>query len=69
MLVTCLRHATAEPHELASIDAERALIKKGRDQVARVAEFCRKNSLVPGVLYTSPLLRSATSRRLVKSGC
>ncbi len=65
MLITCLRHATAEPHALASADAERALIKKGRDQVIRVAEFCRKNSLIPSVLFTSPLLRAQQTAKLL----
>ena len=55
MLITCLRHATAEPHTLE--DADRALVKKGKNQVKRVADFCRKNALLPGVLFSSPLRR------------
>ena len=65
MLITCLRHATAEPHSLQMADAERALVKKGRDQVARVGEFCRKNSLLPGRLYCSPLLRTKQTAQLL----
>lgn len=58
MLITCLRHATAEPHRLPSEDAGRALIEKGVAQVNRVAEFCLKHELIPGALYSSPLLRA-----------
>ncbi|MDD2760024.1 MAG: histidine phosphatase family protein [Methylomonas sp.] len=67
MLITCLRHATAEDYTPASTDAERALVKKGRDQVGKVAEFCRKNSLAPGVLLTSPLLRAKQTAKLLAS--
>lgn len=65
MLITCLRHATAEPHSLQIADAERGLIKKGMEQTARVAEFCRKNSLLPGRLYCSPLLRTKQTAQLL----
>lgn len=65
MLVTLLRHATAEPHSLSNEDEERALIKKGKDQVARVAEFCRKNALLPGRVYCSPLLRARQTAQLL----
>lgn len=68
MLITCLRHATAEPHALSGADAERALIKKGKDQVARVAEFCRKNALIPTVLYSSPLVRARQTANLLHAG-
>ncbi|MCQ8103472.1 phosphohistidine phosphatase SixA [Methylomonas sp. SURF-2] len=65
MLITCLRHATAEPHADPDADAERALIKKGKDQVLRVAEFCRKHALLPAVLYCSPLRRAQQTAKLL----
>ena len=58
MLITLLRHATAEDRSLSIADADRALVDKGEKQVARVAAFCRKNQLLPAALYTSPLLRA-----------
>lgn len=65
MLVTFLRHATAEPHTLS--DTERALVKKGKNQVQRVAEFCRRNALVPAGLYCSPLRRAEQTATLLKN--
>lgn len=65
MLITCLRHATAEPHSLDKLDAERALIKKGKDQMARVAEFCKRNALLPERLYCSPLVRTKQTAQLL----
>lgn len=67
MLITCLRHATAEPHTDPTADAERALVKKGKDQVVRVAEFCRKNALVPTMLYCSPLRRAQQTAKLFQT--
>lgn len=67
MLITCLRHATAESHDQCDSDAERALTQKGRDQVSRVAAFCRRNRLKPGVLYASPLLRAQQTASLLQT--
>lgn len=67
MLITCLRHATAEPQAGPMADAERALVKKGRDQVLRVAEFCRKNALIPAALYCSPVLRAQQTAKLLQA--
>jgi phosphohistidine phosphatase len=72
MLITCLRHATAEPHGLPSDDVSRALIDKGREQVSRVADFCRRNRLLPGALYTSPLRRARQTADILQArlaGC
>ena len=66
MLITLLRHATAEPHSPA--DAERALVKKGKNQVQRVAAFCRQHGLLPGVLYSSPLRRAQQTATLLQVG-
>lgn len=68
MLITCLRHATAEPTVPNKDDSERALIKKGREQTKRVAEFCRKNALNPSVLYSSPLRRAQQTANSLHSG-
>lgn len=65
MLITCLRHATAEPHSMDKVDADRALIKKGKDQMLRVAEFCNRNALVPKRLYCSPLVRTKQTAQLL----
>lgn len=67
MLITLLRHATAEPHADPLADAERALVKKGKDQMVRVAEFCRKHALVPAKLYTSPLRRAQQTAKLLQT--
>ena len=64
MLITCLRHATAEAHTDSVTDAQRSLIKKGEAQVLRVAEFCRKNALSPAVLFSSPLKRAEQTASL-----
>jgi len=66
MLITFFRHATAEPY--SSADAERALVKKGKNQVQRVVEFCRKNGLLPDALYSSPLRRAQQTASLLQVG-
>ncbi len=67
MLITCLRHATAEIPALHIPDADRALVKKGREQTLRVAQYCRKNALIPAVLYCSPILRAQQTARLLQN--
>ena len=67
MLITFLRHATAEPYADPVLDAERALIEKGEDQALRVAGFCRKNALIPSVLYSSPAIRALQTARLLQA--
>jgi phosphohistidine phosphatase SixA len=64
VLITCLRHATAEEHTNSVTDAQRSLVKKGEAQVLRVAEFCRKNALSPVVLFSSPLKRAEQTAAL-----
>lgn len=65
MLITFLRHATAEDTSLSKADADRALIDKGEKQVKRLAAFCQANQLIPGAIYSSPLLRAQqTANRL-----
>ena len=72
MLITFLRHATAEDRSLSGADAERALIEKGEKQLKRVAAFCRANQLLPELLYSSPLLRARQTATLLQQklpGC
>lgn len=68
MLITCLRHATAEIHEPNISDSERALIKKGIKQVKRISEFCRRHALIPAALYCSPLRRAQQTAVLLQAG-
>ncbi|OAH99208.1 SixA phosphatase family protein [Methylomonas methanica] len=65
MLITFLRHATAEDGGLSIPDADRALIDKGEKQVKRLAAFCLANGLVPGSIYCSPLLRAQQTARIL----
>ena len=58
MLVTFLRHATAEERRFDQTDAERALTDKGLKQIKRVAELCQAHELSPERLLSSPLLRA-----------
>lgn len=53
-----LRHATAQEPEPGLADADRPLTEKGLHQTRAVAGFCERQSLRPGVLLTSPLLRA-----------
>lgn len=72
MLITCLRHATAEPHTSCWADAERALVKKGLRQVSQVAAYCRQQALLPGTLYSSPLKRAQQTAQCLQAalpGC
>ena len=67
MLITFLRHATAEPQTLLLNDTERSLIKKGKEQAVRAAQFCRKNTLLPATLYCSPILRAQQTARIFQT--
>ena len=63
MLLYVLRHADAEPS--ASSDAARRLTKVGEEQAHRVAAFCERHRLEPGLVLTSPYLRAAGTARAV----
>lgn len=72
MLITFLRHATAEDHGLSKADADRSLIDKGEKQAKRVAAFCQANQLIPTAIYASPLLRAQQTAKILNeqlSGC
>ncbi|MGD0958504.1 MAG: phosphoglycerate mutase family protein [Methylomonas sp.] len=67
MIITLLRHATAEEGGLTVPDAERALTEKGVKQVKRVAAFCQANQLSPGALFSSPILRALQTARILQT--
>ncbi|OQW78473.1 MAG: histidine phosphatase family protein [Proteobacteria bacterium ST_bin11] len=72
MLITFLRHATAEDGCLSISDADRALIDKGEKQIKRLAAFCLSKGLIPGSVYCSPLLRAQQTARMLNQrlpGC
>lgn len=72
MLITFLRHATAEEGSLSKADADRSLIDKGEKQVKRLAAFCQANQLIPGTIYSSPLLRAQQTATILNErlpGC
>ena len=79
MQLIFLRHAKAEPHsfQLAAAamgsavvkpDAERALVEKGRRQIARVVHWCREREVFPDLILTSPLRRALESAHGVAHG-
>ena len=53
-----LRHADAEEQEPDSLDADRQLTPKGRDQAQRAADWLRKRKVKPELVLTSPLTRA-----------
>lgn len=57
-IITFLRHATAQDHALPIPDESRTLVDKGKEQVKRIATFCRKHELRPAYLFCSPLVRA-----------
>ncbi len=65
MLITFLRHATAEERALSKADSDRALTEKGAKQVKRLAAFCERNRLLPSKLYCSPVLRAQQTATLL----
>lgn len=56
MLLYILRHADADTE--AARDDDRRLSKKGREQAAEVARFCKKHALLPSLVLSSPLPRA-----------
>lgn len=66
MLITLLRHATAENRSLTIADSERPLTEKGIKQTKQVAHFCNKHELIPEKLYSSPLLRAKQTAELLR---
>lgn len=66
MLITLLRHASAEDRQLLLADEERALTEKGIKQMKRVARFCQNHALIPEKLFSSPLTRAKQSAQVLQ---
>jgi phosphohistidine phosphatase SixA len=47
MLITLLRHASAEDRSVTLADEKRILTEKGIKQSKRVASFCQSRQLLP----------------------
>ena len=58
-----LRHADAEPS--ADSDRARRLTLKGTEQARTVGEFCRRQSLRPALILTSPYVRTVQTAAFV----
>ena len=65
MLITFIRHATAEEAILDLADADRRLVEKGIKQAKRVAKFCQAQRLLPELLLASPLRRAEQTAELL----
>ncbi len=63
MLLYLLRHA--EAGESVTGDHARVLTSKGHDQAGRVGKFCRREGLVPEVMFSSPVIRARQTADLV----
>lgn len=63
MTIYFLRHADAE--DFAESDHARKLTPKGIDQAERVAKFCKRQGIKPGVILTSPLVRARQTSAIV----
>jgi phosphohistidine phosphatase len=58
-----VRHAEAEP--VRTVDAERRLTPKGKDQAARLGRFFRERDFAVEVVFSSPLVRAAQTAELL----
>jgi phosphohistidine phosphatase SixA len=67
MLITLLRHASAEDRSVTLADEKRILTEKGIKQSKRVASFCQSRQLLPETLLSSPLLRAEQTAQIVQS--
>lgn len=65
MQLILLRHADADTE--ASVDTERRLSHKGRDQALKVAKFCREREIAPDIILTSPVRRAYETTEIVSS--
>lgn len=63
MQLYILRHADADTQ--ATTDTERRLSEKGEQQAQRIARFCAKHDLKPGVILTSPVRRAHETAKFV----
>jgi phosphohistidine phosphatase len=63
MQLYILRHANADTE--AARDDERELSEKGREQAKKVAQFCARHGIRPGVIFASPLIRAQQTAKPV----
>ena len=66
MLLTLLRHATAELQGTTESDFSRVLINKGFSQTERVANYCKRNKLDADLLLSSPYPRAKQTAKHLK---
>jgi phosphohistidine phosphatase len=67
-----LRHGKAEPRRLGLAEEDRALVKKGKDDVRDVAKAVRRAKVEPQLILTSPLRRARETAEIAVSvfkGC
>lgn len=62
MRVSLVRHGEAAP---AASDGERPLTAAGRDEVARLAEWCAGNGVAPRQIRHSGILRAAQTAEIL----
>lgn len=62
MRVSLVRHGEAAP---AANDGERPLTPAGRDQVARLADWCATNGVLPHQIRHSGILRAAQTAEIL----
>ncbi len=65
MRLIVLRHGKAEPRSASGLDADRALVAKGRQQAAFVGAALVKRGLGPDLILTSPIRRAIETARIV----
>ena len=66
MNISILRHGTAEDRNLGKPDAERRLIKEGKEELKAVLRVARKAGIKPSVILTSPLVRARETARIAE---
>ncbi len=67
MTLYLLRHADAAFTDIG--DASRPLTTKGVNQAERIGRFLKDNTLAPGLILTSPLLRAKQTASIVAARC
>ncbi len=68
MLLYLLRHGIAEEKSGKGSDAERALTRKGKEELKRVMRVARKAGVQPSLILTSPYVRARETAEIAKDG-
>lgn len=63
-----LRHGIAEDKGSRQSDAERALTKKGKEELKRVMRVAAQAGVKPSVILTSPYVRARQTAEIAKDG-